>query len=115
MLRTGRAGRGRSVPGIETGRPLVFLACAIILIDSVGYGVVVPLLPLYSRELGVSEFGLGFLFASYAIALLLAAVPLGLLSDRIGRKPLVLFGMFGTMVASVLYAYSGTYLELLGA
>ena len=109
------ARQGGRWPRIDSGRPLVFLACAIILIDAVGYGVVVPVLPLYSRELGVSEFGLGFLFASYAIALLVASVPLGLLSDRIGRKPLVLFGMFGTMAASIMYAYAGTYAQLLGA
>ena len=95
--------------GIAGGNPLLGLICLVIFLDSVGYGVVVPVLPIYTKNLGVSDFQVGFLFATYAIALLLAAVPMGILSDRLGRKPFILFGMFAMSGAFVFYAFANTY------
>jgi multidrug resistance protein len=94
---------------IEGGWPLLGLVCAVVFIDSIGYGVVVPVLPLYARQLHVSDFGVGFLFATYAIALLVAAIPMGVLSDRFGRKPFVLLGMFAMAGAFVFYAFAKSY------
>ena len=65
------------------------LVCLVVFLDSVGYGVVVPVLPIYAKTLKATDFQTGFLFATYAIALLLGAIPMGLLSDRLGRKPFV--------------------------
>lgn len=86
-----------------------------IFIDSVGYGVVVPVLPIYTKNLGVSDFQVGLLFATYAIALLLGAIPMGMLSDMFGRKPFVLFGMFAMCGAFVFYAFATTYAMLVVA
>jgi len=88
---------------------MLALACGVIFIDSVGYGVVVPVLQLYAKQLHVSDFAVGFLFATYAIALLAAAVPMGILSDRWGRKPFILFGMFAMAGAFVFYALAKSY------
>jgi len=96
-------------PRITCGWPLLLLVCGVIFLDSVGYGVIVPVLPLYAKSLGISDFANGLLFATYAIALCLAAIPFGVLSDRIGRKPLVLFGMFAMAGAFVLYAFAKSY------
>jgi multidrug resistance protein len=100
---------------ISGGTPLLLLVCLVILIDSLGYGVVVPVLPLYARQLGVSDFKLGLLFATYAIALLAGAIPAGMLSDRFGRKPFVLFGMFAMSGAFVFYAFAKSYPALVTA
>lgn len=97
------------------GRPLIILASGIIFFDTVGYGVVVPLLPMYTEKLGMNEFSAGILFASYALALLLFSIPLGLLADRTGRKPMVIFGMFGTVIATIIYAHSMNYPTLMTA
>lgn len=94
---------------IESGWPLLALVCAVIFIDSVGYGVVVPVLPQYAKQLHVGDFSIGFLFATYAIALLAASIPMGILSDRWGRKPFVLFGMFAMAGAFVFYAFAKSY------
>lgn len=91
------------------GAPLLLLVCLVVFLDSVGYGIVVPLLPLYARTLRATDFQIGLLFAVYAIALLLASIPFGILSDRFGRKPFVLFGMFAMAGTFVFYALSGTY------
>ena len=94
---------------IRSGMPLLALVCGVIFLDSVGYGLVVPVLPLYAKQLGASDFSIGFLFATYAIALCLAAIPFGILSDRFGRKPFVLFGMFAMAGAFVFYALAKSY------
>ena len=88
---------------------MLALVCAVIFIDSVGYGVVVPVLPQYAKQLHVGDFSIGFLFATYAIALLAASIPMGILSDRWGRKPFVLFGMFAMAGAFVFYAFAKSY------
>ena len=94
---------------IAGGAPLLVLVCAVVLVDSVGYGVVVPVVPLYAEKFGVGNFAIGFLFATYAIALFASAIPFGILSDRFGRKPFVLFGMFAMAGAFVFYALANSY------
>lgn len=94
---------------IRSGAPLLLLVCAVVLVDSVGYGVVVPVLPLYAKSLGIGDFANGFLFATYAIALFLSAIPFGILSDKYGRKPFVLFGMFAMAGSFVFYALAESY------
>ncbi len=91
---------------------LLALVCLVIFVDSLGYGVVVPVMPVYARDLGIGELGLGMLFASYALGNIVAAVPFGLVSDRLGRRPFLVFGMLAMAGAFVLYAYSGTYAAL---
>jgi len=93
-------------------RKLLALVCLVIFVDSLGYGVVVPVMPVYADELGVSQAGLGMLFAAYALGNIVAAVPFGVLSDKVGRRPFLVFGMFAMAGAFVLYAYSSTYTAL---
>lgn len=100
---------------ITGGRPLLLLAMVVTFVDSVGYGVVVPVLPAYAENLGLSDFQVGFLFAVFAIALVIGAVPIGMLSDRFGRKPFILFGMFAMSGAFVFYALAESYAVLLVA
>ena len=58
--------------------------------DIVAYSVAVPVLPDLSRRLGASPTVIGFLFASFGVTLLLVSVPMGAVSDRVGRRaPLV--------------------------
>ncbi|MDY6794193.1 MAG: MFS transporter [Actinomycetota bacterium] len=92
-------------------KPLA-LVCLVIFVDSLGYGVIVPVMPDYSRNLGVGDLGLGMLFASYALGNIVAALPFGLLSDRVGRRPFLVFGMLAMAGAFVLYAYSTSYASL---
>jgi len=91
---------------------LLALVCIVIFVDSLGYGVVVPVMPVYAKELGIGELGLGMLFASYAMGNIVAALPFGLVSDRFGRRPFLVFGMLAMAGAFVLYAYSTTYVSL---
>jgi multidrug resistance protein len=98
---------------ITSGTPLLAFVTFVIFIDALGYGVVVPVLPLYAKTLGVSDFKLGVLFAAYAIALLLGSIPFGMLTDQYGRRPFILFGMFAMAGSFVFYALSNAYWMLL--
>jgi DHA1 family tetracycline resistance protein-like MFS transporter len=78
---------------------LVFL---FVFIDLLGYSLFLPLLPYYAASLGASVALTGLLVASNALAQLLATPIIGRLSDRFGRRPLLIFSISGTL-ASVLF------------
>ena len=83
---------------MKSRRPLALLF-SIVIIDLVGFGIVVPVLPFYVDEFGATAFVLGLLVAGYAAMQFLFAPLWGRLSDRIGRRPVLLATIAGTSVA----------------
>ena len=79
-------------PAPRGARFTVFLA---ILLDLIGFGMILPLLPLYAEAFHASRITIGLIFASYSLAQLLFAPWLGRLSDRFGRRPLMLVSIAG--------------------
>lgn len=77
-------------------------------IDLVGFGIVLPLLPRYAEDLGATPTTVGLLVASFSLAQLVFAPVLGRLSDRIGRKPVLIVSLFGTAVGSVMTGLAGS-------
>jgi DHA1 family tetracycline resistance protein-like MFS transporter len=71
----------------------------IVFIDLLGFGLILPLLPYYADRYGATPFVVGLLTASYAAAQLVGAPVLGRLSDRHGRRPVLLISIFGTAVS----------------
>jgi multidrug resistance protein len=69
-------------------------------LDLVGFGIVVPILGRYAQRFGAGGVWVGLLFASFSAASFICSPLLGRLSDRIGRKPVLLISLFGTAVAS---------------
>lgn len=78
-----------------------------------GFGIIIPILSLFADELGASSFEIGVLFASYNIMQLIFAPIWGALSDRVGRKPLISFGLFGFSVTFILFGLADSYVEML--
>lgn len=76
-------------------------------LDLVGFGIVVPILGRYAERYGASGFEVGLLFASFSLAQLICAPLLGRLSDRIGRKPVILISLLGTAVGSFITGAAG--------
>ena len=70
----------------------------IVLVDILGLTIILPLLPFYAEKLGASPLIIGFLVATYAICQLIAGPPLGKLSDRVGRRPVLLVSQAGTLM-----------------
>ena len=81
-----------------------------VFIDLLGFGIILPSLPYYARALGASGFRLGVLFTSYSLAQLVGSTVLGRLSDRHGRRPILLLSLLGS---SVSMAFSGLATGLL--
>ncbi len=83
------------------GSPLVPIFL-IVFIGLLGFGIILPLLPLYAETLGASPFTIGVLIASYSLMQLVATPYLGALSDRIGRRPVLIISQVGTVVSFIL-------------
>lgn len=76
-------------------------------LDLIGFGIIVPILGRYAERFGASGLTVGFLFASFSLAQLLCAPLLGRLSDRIGRKPVIVISLIGTAVGSFITGAAG--------
>ncbi|MDZ4178547.1 MAG: MFS transporter [Coriobacteriia bacterium] len=77
---------------------------AIVLVEMMAFSVVLPLLPYLADEIGASRFQIGLLLAAYPLAQFFGAPILGSLSDRIGRKPVLLLSIVGTGASFVVLA-----------
>jgi MFS family permease len=76
----------------------------IVLVDVLGFTIILPLLPFYSERLGASPTVVGMIVAIYAACQLLAGPILGQISDRVGRRPVLLVSQAGTLVGFLLLA-----------
>jgi len=87
--------------------PLVIIFVTIF-IDLVGFGIVIPVLPLYAERFGASEAVIGILVSSYSAMQFVSAPLLGRLSARIGRRPVLLVSLIGTSVGFLLMGFANT-------
>ncbi|OYR48583.1 MFS transporter [Halorubrum sp. Ea1] len=94
-------------PAVANPRRALAVVIGVVFIDLVGFGIVIPILPFYVRSFGVSDAFIGLLAASYSLAQFLAAPTLGRLSDRIGRRPVLLASLATAGVAWVTFGYAG--------
>jgi DHA1 family solute carrier family 18 vesicular amine transporter 1/2 len=76
--------------------------------DIVAYSIAIPVLPDLSRRLGASPTMIGLLFASFGVTLLTVSVPMGAVSDRLGRKGPIVGGLVALGAASLLFAFAQT-------
>ena len=79
-----------------------------VFIDLLGFGIVLPLLPRYADAFGASRLQLGMLMASFSAMQLVFAPVWGGLSDRIGRRPVLLIGLAGSTISYAMFGYATT-------
>lgn len=96
----------------QRARLTVFLT---VLLDLLGFGMILPILPFYGQEYGASDFEIGLLFAAYSLAQLVFSPLLGRLSDRFGRRPLLLVSIAVNVVAHTVFAFAGSFAVLVAA
>jgi len=78
--------------------PLVVLFLTVF-IDLIGFGIVLPLLPFYAQHFGANALLVGLLSTSFSLMQLLFAPVWGRLSDRVGRRPVILAGLLGSSIS----------------
>lgn len=91
----------------------LFLMALTIFIDFAGFGLVIPLLPFWAEHLGANAVGVGLVLTVYALAQLIFTPVLGSLSDRYGRRPVIIASLLIEAVGFALTALSGSLLMLL--
>ncbi|WP_416838332.1 MFS transporter [Haloferax sp. DFSO52] len=99
-------------PADRGARRALAVVIAIVFIDLLGFGVVIPILPFYVRSFGVSDVFIGFLAASYSIMQFLFAPILGRISDQRGRRPVIMISLVGSVLAWTVFGLAGE-IELL--
>ena len=93
-------------------RRLFPLVAAVVLVDTMFFAAVAPLLPHYSDELGLSKSAAGVLAAAYPAGTLVGSLPAGWLAARVGVKPTVLLGLGLLAVTSVAFGFAQSVLVL---
>ena len=95
-------------PRSASGRsPLLFIFLTVF-IDLLGFGIVIPLLPVYADMYGADAQELGILFGCFSGMQFLFAPMWGRLSDRIGRRPVLVGGLLGTAGSYLLFGFSSS-------
>src|SRR6478672_3024401 len=80
----------------------------IVLVDVLGLTIILPLLPFYAESMGATPRIVGLLVSAYAICQLIAGPPLGHLSDRVGRRPVLLVSQIGTCIGFLILGFAHT-------
>jgi DHA1 family tetracycline resistance protein-like MFS transporter len=91
---------------------VVYLA---VFVDMLGFGIILPLLPFHAERLGGTGLWVGAVLTAYAAAQFVAAPVLGALSDRYGRRPMLLASLAGSAVSLALTGVAGSLVTLLAA
>lgn len=90
-------------PPIENRRRAIATLFGIVFIDLLGFGILIPIIPLYAEAFGANEFVVGLLLASYSATQFVFAPILGRLSDEHGRRPILLLSLGGSVIAWTLF------------
>ena len=88
-------------PAARSRLGLLFFA---VLVDLVGFGIVLPVLPFYAADLGAGAPQTGLLYATYSLVQLVMAPLWGRISDRVGRRPVIILGLLGSAFAYAIFA-----------
>ena len=102
-------------PEPKKGPPLfrrLWVLCLIVFIDMVGFGVIIPSQPFWTKSFGATAFEIASIMSVYAACQFVFAFPLGWLSDRVGRKPILILSLFGSVVSFTLVGLAESLLAI---
>lgn len=78
----------------------------IAIVNALGYGIIIPIMYSYAKSFGLSDFQNGLIFATFSVCQFLSTPIIGRLSDKYGRKPLLLVSLGGTVVSFLMMAFA---------
>lgn len=90
----------------------LLVTAAVTLVGALGYGIVIPILYPYSVKYGLSDFENGVLFSVFSICQFISTPIIGMLSDKYGRKPLLVISLIGTAFSFLIMAFAPNALFL---
>lgn len=90
-------------------KPSLLIIFLTVFIDLIGFGIVLPLLPRYSEQFGAKGFAIGAIISSFSLMQFFFAPVWGRLSDRIGRRPVLLISLAGSAMSYALFAIAAGY------
>lgn len=90
----------------------LLIIALVAVVNALGYGIIIPVLYSYTQRFGLSDFQNGLLFAIYSVGQFAATPIIGRLSDKYGRKPMLIVSIFGTAVSFFLMAAAQSALTL---
>jgi len=86
-----------------------------VFIDLLGFGIIIPLLPFYAETFGATAFTVGLLATSFSLMQFIFAPIWGRVSDRVGRRPIILVGLLGSCLSYLAFGMAGTLTGLFAA
>ena len=92
----------------DGNRNILLAICLFVFMFSLGFGIASPIIPLYSSSLGASYIQIGIIGTAYGLVYAISAVPLGKLSDKLGRKVIMLLGAALCAFAAAFYSIATT-------
>jgi DHA1 family multidrug resistance protein-like MFS transporter len=95
-------------PPVTEGRVLIWM-CLLIGVNQLGFGAIIPVLPLYANEFGVSQVAIGSTIAVYGLARLLSGLPSGKLADLLGRRSVLALGGLLSAAGNFWCAYASSF------
>eukprot|EP01129_Flabellula_baltica_P014451 TRINITY_DN6913_c0_g1_i1.p1 TRINITY_DN6913_c0_g1~~TRINITY_DN6913_c0_g1_i1.p1 ORF type:complete len:391 (+),score=42.56 TRINITY_DN6913_c0_g1_i1:107-1279(+) len=96
---------------MSSNRSLIIIGLFVI-IDVLGFSLILPLLPYLTKQFAINAFYVGILQSCNSVAQLISVPFIGSISDNYGRKPVLLFCIFGTFVSFVMFGMAETYFML---
>lgn len=84
----------------------LWIIALIALVNALGYGIIIPILYTYSQKFGLSDFQNGLLFSLFSICQFISTPFIGRLSDKYGRRPLLIISLAGTAVSFFMAAFA---------
>ena len=99
----------------QASTPGLGVLFSVIVVDLIGFGIVVPILPFWAERYGASGLMLGLLLSSHAAAQFLFAPVWGRLSDRVGRRPVMLLTIAGTSLALLFLGFADSLAQIFAA
>jgi predicted MFS family arabinose efflux permease len=81
---------------------IFWITASIAFINSLSFTILIPIIYLYGKQFGLNDFQTSLLFSTYSIAQFFATPVIGKLSDRLGRKPLLIISLAGTVIANTI-------------
>ena len=86
--------------------------CVLIGVNQLGFGAVIPVLPLYAESFGVSQTAIGATIAVYGLARMVSSIPAGQLADWLGRRAALATGGLVSALGNIWCAFATSYEEL---